>query len=589
VNHAVGATRLRDADVGETYEEPRVHADARPRERRDMAALLAALVALLAAPLVIALIALRNPTWHPIWDLALTEMGLRDVGTIHTRLTGMAASRVGTISDPGSHPGPLGFYMMFPAYRAFGSTPWAMQVAAVSVHVAAIATILCLLWRRRRLELLLVTVAILAVLLRASGPDALTQAWNAYLPMLWWVVFLVAVWRVVCGDVQVLPVAVFAGSFCVQNNASYVVIVTGLTAVAITSMSVAVYRQRRDRRYVVRATKWTLVALGVGAAVWIPPMIDQFIGDGNLGLLWNHLGDWGGEPIGVRDALDVVLLHLNPWRLLSEGIFSGHFLFAIGGPKLPGVLLLAAWGITALIAIRLRHVELIRLHAVLAVALVLAVVTISRLDVIYWYRLLWLWGIHALLLLAMAWTFAVLVQRRLADATSRTMTKWARVAVTGAAIAFTIVLAVDAIDVEFDRRDSRVLEALVPQTVSALGNKQESTYFVHFEYATTSALSRGLMNELDRRGFDVRAGRKYRAEVRPHRVIKPQDADRVLVMIGGPDVEAWRAQPGVQEIAFVGLTGKDQAQLPAGSGTAVFLAPPDVYREMPPNLTRPLA
>jgi hypothetical protein len=285
--------------------------------------------------------------------------------------------------------------------------------------------------------------------------------------------------------------------------------------------------------------------------VWVPPILDQLIGDGNLGLLWREFGEWGGEPIGLRDAFDVVLLHLNPWRLLSEGIFSGHFLF-FGGPKLPGVLLLAAWGTTTLIAIRLRHAELIRLHAVLAVALVLAVVTISRLDVIYWYRVLWLWGIHALLLLAMAWTLAVLVQRRLDGATSQTMTKWARVAVAGAAIAFTIMLAVDAIDVEYDRRDSRVLDALVPQTVAALGSKQGTTYFVHFEYATTSSLSRGLMNELDRRGFDVRADRVYRAEVRSHRVVRPQDANGVIVMVGGPDVETWRAQPDVREIAFVG-------------------------------------
>jgi hypothetical protein len=587
MSHTVGATRLRDAGVGETDDRARVHADARPREKQTSAAVLAALVALLAAPLVIALIALRHPTWRPIWDLALTEMGIRDVGTIHTRLTGMAASRVGTLSEPGSHPGPLGFYMMFPAYRVFGSTAWAMQVAAVSVHIAAIATILCLLWRRRRLELLLVTVAVLAVLLRAIGPEALTQAWNAYLPMLWWVVFVVAVWRVVCGDVELLAVAAFAGSFCVQNNASYVVIVTGLTALAITSVLVAVYRQRRDRPYVVRVTKWTLVALGVGVAVWVPPMVDQLIGERNLGLLWREFGEWGGEPIGLRDAFDVVLLHLNPWRLVSEGIFSGHFLFGIGGPKLPGVLLLTAWGTTTLIAIRLRHADLIRLHAVLAVALVLAVVSISRLDAIYWYRLLWLWGIHALLLLVMACTVAVLVQRRLEGATLQTMTKWARAAAAGVAIAFTIVLAMDAADVEYDRRDSKVLDVLVPQTASALGSKQDNTYFVHFEYATTSALSRGLMNELDRRGFDVRAARVYRAEVRSHRVIKPQDADGVIVMVGGLDVEAWRAQPGVREIAFVELTGKDQAQLPAGSGTAVFLAPPHVYREMPPNLTRP--
>ena len=36
--------------------------------------------------------------------------------------------------------------------------------------------------------------AVLAVLLRFYGPEILTQAWNPYMPLAWWLVFIVAVW-----------------------------------------------------------------------------------------------------------------------------------------------------------------------------------------------------------------------------------------------------------------------------------------------------------------------------------------------------------------------------------------------------------
>jgi hypothetical protein len=567
------ATALRAPDVGGAQQEASVVTVAVTARRRlrDRSRLLpVALVVLLAGPLVVALIGLRHPKWYPIWDLGLTEMQLRDVGSVHTPLTGFVG-RLGVGNERGSHPGPLGFYMMFPAYRLFGASAWAMQIAAVSVHVSAIAAIIWLC-RRRSLGLLLAAVAVLAFLIRGMGPEALTQPWNPYLPMLWWVVFLLAVWLVACGDLPMLPVGAFAGSFCVQNHASYVVLVTTLTLLAVASIWIPVYRRRSDRQGVRRATKWSLIAAAVGVAVWIPPVLDQLNGGGNLGVLWRHFRDWNEQPIGFGRALDVVLLHLNPWRLLSDGTFSGsNFFTAIQGSKLPGVLFLSVWGVTAVIAIRLRHAALVRLHAMLAVVLVLAVVTISRVGYAFWYLLLWLWGVHALLVVAVGWTLAVLLVRKLDDTTRRKVTKWAGVATAGAAVAFTFVFALEAVDVSYDRRYSSVLDGLVPQTVSALGREPEGSYLVQWQHGPTGAVGRGLMNELDRRGFDIGADALYREEVRPHRVKVPGEADAVIVVVGGRGIEDWRARPGAREIAYVDRAATPQAESREGRGAAVFL------------------
>jgi hypothetical protein len=553
-------------------QEPSVARVVARRGTRDRSTLvLIALVVFLAVPLVVALVGLRRPRWYPIWDLGLTEMQLRDVGSMHTPLTGFVG-RLGVGHERGSHPGPLGFYMMFPSYRLFGASAWSMQIAAVSVHVAAIGTTVWLCWRRRSLGLLLAAVAVLAFLIRTLGPEAMTQPWNPYLPMLWWVVFLLAVWLVVCGDVPMLPVTAFAGSFCLQNHASYVVFVASLTMLAFASVWIPVYRRRGDRQGVRRASKWSLIAVAVGVALWIPPVLDQLIGEGNLGVLWRHFRHWNEEPIGLGPSFDVLLLHLDPWRLLSDGIFSGNnFFFAVQGSKVPGVLFLSVWGVTAVIALWLRHAALVRLHALLAFVLVLAVVAISRVGYAFWYLVLWLWGIHALMLLAVGWTLAVLLVRNLDDTMRRKVTKWAGVAAAGAAVAFTFVFALEAVDVNYDRRYSTVLDALVPQTVSALESEHERSYLIQWQEGPTGAVGRGLMNELDRRGFDIGADAQYRTEVRPHRVKVPGDADAVIAVVGGRDIETWRARPGVQQIAYVDLAATPQAELREGRGAAVFI------------------
>ena len=67
---------------------------------------------------------------------------------------------------------------------------------------------------------------------------------------------------------------------------------------------------------------------------------------------------------------------------------------------------------------------------------------------------------------------------------------------------------------------------------------------------------------------------RYRVEVRSHRVMETDEADAVLTVVGGPAVEMWRTDPGARQIAYVDRTSAQQAGVPAGSGTAVFLTAP---------------
>ena len=51
-----------------------------------------------------------------------------------------------------------------------------------------------------------------------------------FLPLLWWVVFLLAVWSVVAGDLPMLVVAVAAASFCAQTHVPYLAMSARISA-----------------------------------------------------------------------------------------------------------------------------------------------------------------------------------------------------------------------------------------------------------------------------------------------------------------------------------------------------------------------
>ena len=125
-------------------------------------------------------------------------MSATSVGA-HTPLIGLPG-RIGEYPDQGSHPGPLSFYLLAPMYRLLGSTSWALEAATVAVHVAAIVTALWIGQRRAGWRGVVGVGALLAVAIRGYGQLLLTQPWNPYLPLLAWLVVLLATWAVLCGD-----------------------------------------------------------------------------------------------------------------------------------------------------------------------------------------------------------------------------------------------------------------------------------------------------------------------------------------------------------------------------------------------------
>jgi hypothetical protein len=524
----------------------------------------ATLFAAIGLPFVVAAVTLRRPQWYPVLDLAMTELRLRDMGTGHTPLIGLPGRIGPSLMEQGSHPGPLSFYLLAPFYRAFGSSSWAMQAGTIVLNLAALGAALGIAARRGGTRLVIAVGALLALLCLGYGLTALTQPWNPYLPLLWWVVFLLAVWSVLCDDVAMLPVAVAAGSLCAQTHVPYLGLAVGVGAIAVLAAARAWLRAAPGSDERRRVARWAATALLVGGALWIPPLVDQAINDpGNLRAIQDHLVTPSGsdEPVGAGRGVELALRHLDIAGLVGEARADGTLLDASAhtdGSLVPGVLLLTVWLAAALVACRLGPPALFRLHLVVAAGLVLGMVSISRILGKEWYYLmLWAWGVTALLVLSVGWTAAVVIgrlrQRR------RRVAVWALGGVVAATVLAVIVSVAAAVTLDPPESHlSSTLGRVVPPTVAALERGEgaatggDGRYQVAWDDAYYfGSQGYGLVSELERAGLDAGLSETYHVPITDHRVIETSDATASVHLVTGRYVGLWRAVPGAVEVAYV--------------------------------------
>ncbi|MDQ1459267.1 MAG: hypothetical protein QOI08_751, partial [Actinomycetota bacterium] len=372
---------------------------------RGNALLLAALLAVLTFPLVVALVQLRHPRWFPLLDMAQTEIRVRDISTGHPPLIGLAG-RIGPFGpNGGSHPGPLSFYALWPVWRLFGGTSYGLFASTVVLDVVAMGLALWMALRRGGRSLLLAVALVLALLTRAYGAFLLTLPWNPYLPVLWWFVFILAIWSVIADDLAMLPVVVVAGSLCMQTHISYLGLIGGLFALAVVVLARSAYRSRRVPGARRDLWRWGTISAVVGIVLWIPPVIDQFAhSPGNLGIIRDYFSHPPDATIGFGRGFGVLLAQLDPWKLLTRTLVHDGGALEVAGSRVPGAVLLVAFAASIVVAWRRRVRALLILDGVLVAALALGLISSARIfGTVWFYLLLWAWGLVALILLAIGW------------------------------------------------------------------------------------------------------------------------------------------------------------------------------------------
>jgi len=292
--------------------------------------------------------------------------------------------------------------------------------------------------------------------------------------------------------------------------------------------------------------------------LWLPPVVDQLRhSPGNLSTMFNYFttSPANAEPVaGLSAAATVTLRHLDVFHLSVDQLAHPGLLVANDAARhasgLRGGLLLIAWAVAAIVAwrVRPRPRALVRLHLVTAVALGLSFIATSRIyGELWFYLVLSMWAIAGMMAVSSIWTAVIAVKPRVGDP--------ARVARIGLAvlIAITVLFSVrsatDASGVEHsDATVVRELHAVVPDTVAALDRGQryvvaadDAAYFLSPMY--------GMLNELDRRGFDVGVLPAFGAIATTHRVTNEDDADARVQVATGKWIDAWRQIPGAREVA----------------------------------------
>ena len=205
---------------------------------------------------------------------------------------------------------------------------------------------------------------------------------------------------------MLLPLVV-AGSLCAQTHVPYLVPCGVLT---IGSLFVATW-QRRHRRVNGRR-RWidrhVVIASALGVVLWVPPLIDQLGNDpGNIRTLLDHFGDPPEAVLGVADGTRLALRHLDVWAGFAgfTGDLEGAGRFVSPAEPWRGAVTLAVWLVTAVVAWRRGPSSLRHLHVVIAAALLLGLISMTRIFGLPWYYLtLWAWGTTTLALGAVVWT-----------------------------------------------------------------------------------------------------------------------------------------------------------------------------------------
>jgi hypothetical protein len=442
-------------------------------------------------------------------------------------------------------------------YRLAGASAHGLEYGTVVLSVLAVVTALWLARRRGGAPMTLAVAAVIALVVWRYGPSLLTQPWNPYLPVLPWIVVLLAAWSVLDRDpVAWLPFVGF-GSLAAQTHIPYVGLVGGLGALMLVVTVWRAVREPEDRR---RPLRWCAGSLGVLLVLWIPPLLDQVAGHRNISMIVDYFRNPPETAVGFGTGIRVLLGHFDLLHGLSQGSFSQLVVEgtdASTGSVFIGALVLGAWVVAAGVAWRLRLARPGALHAVVATALVLGLFSLSRIFGTVWYYLsLWMVGTVALALLATAWTaYAVLRSRTVdGDALARTAARIG-ILVTGVAlVGFTAECAT------FDPPEASLsdpLGVLAVRTDRALaagvgGVGGDDRFVVTWNDAHyIGSQGYGLVNELERRGWAVGVPDTWRVPVTRQRVLDAPDATRELRFASGRYLSGLLAagEPGVELVA----------------------------------------
>ncbi len=490
--------------------------------------------------------------WLPAGDNGLIAVRTRDVFSSHPPLLFLWSSASVTAGFGFNHPGPLLFDAL--AVPTALSSGWAgLAIGVALVNTVAVIGIAVFASRRGGPLIVTVATAATAALCWAMSGRLLFDPWEPNSVLLPFLLFLVLVWSMSCGDLVALPVAAGVGSLLLATNLEMGALVPILAVWGLIGLTLAL----RDRRRadpgswpaVRRRTVWVgAIAAGVFVLCWVQPVIEQFTssGEGNLTLLSRGIGEISstiGAEHGLRLYAGATARWLQPWSLrATDASFASVVVAAV--VAVLGALILVA---CLVVARRRRDRVSAALVVTALVAAVAGLVSAIRtptdpLGAFAAYQTRFLWPMAAFLSFAVVATLA----RALAQDRRR------YVPLVAGFTALTVVLVVLNLPTGAGGSDAaNYTQPVVRDLNRQMGDLEHvGTLYVDWRGEPHSqAYGSAAIAELDRRGipFKVRDQDLVRS-LGPNREFTGHNADAALRVRTGDAVD--HTPPGSRRIAY---------------------------------------
>jgi hypothetical protein len=205
----------------------------------------------------------------------------------------------------------------------------------------------------------------------------------------------------------------------------------------------------------------------------------------------------------------------------------------------------------------MRNRALLVLDGVLTMALGLGLISSARIfGTVWFYLLLWAWALVALMLFAVGWTIVELVRTHRRDGDRSAGARWGAAALGALVAISTIVFAVQASGVTVQTpRVNETLGKVVGPTADALHQIEQrgdgGPYLITWlpDAQAIGSAGFGLLNELDRRGFNVRAEEQFRPGATRYHVIDNRTPTLEVHLATGPDIANWQHDSRYKQIA----------------------------------------
>jgi hypothetical protein len=523
-----------------------------------------ALICIAAWPAIATGLSAQHLDWHPSGDWALLTMRIEDVG--------YATPLLGPYSRFGwNHPGPLLYWILAIPYHLLGWSARSMLASTALVNAIALGGTVALAWRRGRLPLAALTTLALSILTHTMGPELLRDPWNPYITVLPVALFVMLCWSGADGDRWAWPMTIAVGSFIVQSHIGYAVIVFGVAATAVLlawqnrNWVALLPVDRRQRRVLLASTGTATVVC------WLPVLIDQFVGTGNVSAILSYFLSSTDRPAGIHDGLAQAAANLplpdvgwlGALRVVgSDGAVEGGNLLALLLPTT-----IYAGALATALAVRARSA--VRFQIISGVAVVCGILATSRITgPMFGYLIEWWWILACLWWLSIAWSIL------------ESALRWDRTPVLMARILPAAVVAICLIGgfrtshstaraadlaIPPEASNSLLLHDLLPPLIGTLGSLPE-VHAVRVETinSTWGTMSDGVRYAITHSGNEVVVDPQYGFKFGEQRSADRVQTDAVVWVVHGDAVRIWGALPNVRTIAV-------WDPLPAEQRAAYFL------------------